>query len=344
MEEKVIKSGKIRSEALDIAKGIGIILVVLGHAGVPNNTYIYQFHMPFFLLLSGFLFNTVESPKFFIVKKLKSIYIPFVFWNLLTSGFWLYYNKWDIAQLVKHWILIILTLNKDGFFWGATWFMGALFVISVLYMILDYALREVKNREWILLGIFIVIGVAGFMFEFPYKVNRTMILSMFFAIGRLVKEYKKEFSKGNNWIMAVFSGVLYCVLASQNFANMAGNKYGNRFLFVCGALLASYACVYIACLIGKCKIGIIKKLFVYLGRRSMDIMIWHFIVFRSVIFIQLKMAHLSLRDVMYHYPTYDSTNGWWIVYTIVGIVGSLLIGSILRMGPWGSFLKKIHVV
>ena len=47
---------------LDIAKGIGILLVVLGHnyvrISIPGmGKFIFSFHMPFFFLLSGMLFK-----------------------------------------------------------------------------------------------------------------------------------------------------------------------------------------------------------------------------------------------------------------------------------------------
>lgn len=64
-----------RLRALDIAKGIAIILVVIGHA-VPDatthmgiqseglailNRLIYSFHMPLFFLISGYFVNTLAE-------------------------------------------------------------------------------------------------------------------------------------------------------------------------------------------------------------------------------------------------------------------------------------------
>lgn len=42
-----------RIEWIDIAKGIGIILVIFGHIISPSNfrTWIYSFHIPLFFLL-----------------------------------------------------------------------------------------------------------------------------------------------------------------------------------------------------------------------------------------------------------------------------------------------------
>lgn len=48
-----------RVEWVDVAKGIGIILVVLGHNQSPDYIikFIYSFHMPLFFFLSGYLTN-----------------------------------------------------------------------------------------------------------------------------------------------------------------------------------------------------------------------------------------------------------------------------------------------
>lgn len=55
-----------RIESLDIAKGIGILIVVLGHVlradDVFLKKFIFSFHMPLFFMLSGFVFNT-ENKK-----------------------------------------------------------------------------------------------------------------------------------------------------------------------------------------------------------------------------------------------------------------------------------------
>lgn len=51
-----------RDNTIDITKGIGILLVIVGHTGgLPADTYIhhfiYSFHMPLFFILGGFLFK-----------------------------------------------------------------------------------------------------------------------------------------------------------------------------------------------------------------------------------------------------------------------------------------------
>lgn len=58
-----------RKDYLDIAKGIGIILVVWAHADGSFSKYITQFHMPFFFFISGMLFNSRGGGKGVYQKK-----------------------------------------------------------------------------------------------------------------------------------------------------------------------------------------------------------------------------------------------------------------------------------
>lgn len=46
----------IRKRWIDIAKGIGIILMVIGHADAPRllKNWIYGFHMPLFFIIAGY--------------------------------------------------------------------------------------------------------------------------------------------------------------------------------------------------------------------------------------------------------------------------------------------------
>lgn len=51
---------KDRLDFIDICKGLGILLVILGHIYEPNSRvgiWIYSFHMPLFLIVSGILLN-----------------------------------------------------------------------------------------------------------------------------------------------------------------------------------------------------------------------------------------------------------------------------------------------
>lgn len=81
MENLTVK--KTRIDYYDVAKGIGIILVAWVHSRGPLSSYIAQFYMPLFFILSGLLYGDKSTFKEYLKKKLFSLYIPFITWNLL---------------------------------------------------------------------------------------------------------------------------------------------------------------------------------------------------------------------------------------------------------------------
>jgi fucose 4-O-acetylase-like acetyltransferase len=70
-----------RIKWVDIAKGIGIILVIVGHTiALEYSAPIYTFHMPLFIFLSGFVFHLSQgkhSVRITIVKRVLSLLLPF---------------------------------------------------------------------------------------------------------------------------------------------------------------------------------------------------------------------------------------------------------------------------
>ena len=68
----------MKDSSVTIAKGIGIILMVLGHSIgeygdylTPVRSFIYMFHMPLFFILSGFFYKPQEFKKAFWKKVLR---------------------------------------------------------------------------------------------------------------------------------------------------------------------------------------------------------------------------------------------------------------------------------
>lgn len=57
---------KRRDPVIDSMRGIGIVLMVLGHSGYPGTDFIYLFHMALFFMLSGWLFSLRGGPVHFI--------------------------------------------------------------------------------------------------------------------------------------------------------------------------------------------------------------------------------------------------------------------------------------
>lgn len=82
---------KSREYWLDAAKGIGILLVAIGHNGVlchffPLHAPIFSFHMPLFFILSGATISASHSLKNILIRS-ASLYWVFLIVGILTLPF-----------------------------------------------------------------------------------------------------------------------------------------------------------------------------------------------------------------------------------------------------------------
>src|SRR5471030_1775734 len=74
-----------RNNNIDIAKGIGIILVVLGHNWLITHDKdgflfraIYSFHMPLFFFLAGIFLKETQAFKEFSLSKVDALLKPYL--------------------------------------------------------------------------------------------------------------------------------------------------------------------------------------------------------------------------------------------------------------------------
>lgn len=336
-----------RQKDLDIAKGIGIILVVWAHASGPFSNYITGFHMPFFFFISGMLYKNNKDIPNYVKGKVNSLLLPFLWWNLLLYPvfFLLYYwNNWSPYVAIKEILEIITTVNKVPFL-GATWFLPSLFWISTLVHIFLSVFKKYKRIDFIGLLICILIAIVGFYITFPYKISRTLICALFYFSGYIFQKYiRNHIPNILKYILSVIFIIIYCFIVSNNRISMASNIYENKLLFVIGAYMAIYFTITISELLSKFvdKIQLIKHL-CYLGTNSIHLVIWHFLAFRFTVIIQIIVLKLPLKSIT-AFPIYEASGLWWILYIFTGIYGSLLVKIILEHNCLTKTMRKLHMI
>ncbi len=179
-----------------------------------------------------------------------------------------------------------MTLDKEGIFLGAIWFLGALFLISILYKILESSFKDSIYKDIFLLVIFGVLAIIGFKFTLPYKLSRTLILGLFYAIGAYIKVNRNSisnkfssipFKKYLYHLTPILAGIIFIIIGFFNSADMGNNNYTSPLLFVIGALCASYCLIYLCKLMENIKvISSIKESLMSIGQHSIDIVIWQY--------------------------------------------------------------------
>ena len=126
-----------RVQWIDIVKGIGIVLVTLGHTDARHlcgdyvGWWINAFHMPLFFVMAGLCFDVNLYPDFgrYVLRKVKALGWPYfalaAFMALLSVGLYLGSDsQWSFWGQIKPFLrgdtrvnTFVLLLETFGVFW-----------------------------------------------------------------------------------------------------------------------------------------------------------------------------------------------------------------------------------
>lgn len=347
MNRWVTLKRKSHNNCFTIAKGLAIILMVVGHSGCPTELrkYIYSFHMPFFFICSGMFFtplSTTNDLKSFIKKKIKRLYWPYIKWCIpfmLLHNFFYYINiyndKFGFNGITSHLyynqdyfvnsINILLKMNYPPQLLGGFWFLRYLLIGSIFVSIISFTTKTIKNDKRVIIVTFlsllcgaIVFSYTNFTF-FLFSATELLWSSTFYYCGYLMRNLKE------NRVMIMGCFFLFLIANIQPVVL--------EFLVVRGA--KQMACMFISSITGTIillyiskeiekRLPYIKSFLYYAGNNTLEILGLHFISFKLVsLFIiyyrNLPIEHLAEFPIIIEYRTY------WIFYTFFGVLLPLII-------------------
>ena len=257
-----IQGAKPREEWIDYLRGIGIILMFIGHSTIwtPIVNWIYGFHMPLFFMLSGFLFNRQKWAEAgfgrFALARLKNYIIPYFIWcaicfviNLPLLYVSFRHDNLPLAVLQNlGWI--VTSVRVDGVFLPqnctALWFLTCLFLSQLVF----YGLVQCKPLwQCVLSAAFIAINYAMNDFKapiLPWHFEVSLIGAIFMLIGYTIKE-KQLIDQAKSAIIPVSMILVSSVIILLNGSkDIYYRNYGyDLTLFMIAAVMISYAFMWI---------------------------------------------------------------------------------------------------
>ena len=127
-----------RLEEVDLLKGTGIVLMILGHIGFgePFHRFIHAFHMPLFYFISGYLFcRRGRSNVQYLIGKARRLIIPYILFAAVHLLIWISINPNVYYRIPEMVVNILLFPNADAFpIAGALWFLISLFVSECIVL------------------------------------------------------------------------------------------------------------------------------------------------------------------------------------------------------------------
>jgi uncharacterized membrane protein YcfT len=312
---------------VDSAKGIGIILVVVGHvwrgmmngAIVPaDNLYyaldsaIYVFHMPLFFLLSGLFFEKSILRRGWTASlrtRIMTLLYPLVLWSYVTAAFLLVAGRLTNRGGLSLWDALTYPFPPKDVYW----FLGALFAIQLVATLLV----ATRRRELLLLALAVsIVFVFAIGFSEREVWVRGMILNApFFFIGMLIPKRMLGSKMLGGMGLAVFAVVEVALVSNPGPLEMPRDFL----LSMCASIGFLFAAAWLLSVVSLPYLRAI-------GMASMAIFVSHVIA--------LAACRIALSKLGIEHPWLHLVGG-----TAVGVAGPLIMYLLARrlglLGPLG---------
>ena len=290
-----------RIKTVDAARGIAILLVILGHCcyslDEPINKVILSFHMPLFFFISGLIAKTYVTKRGggYFLNKLKMILLP-----QITLGV--------ISYIYD--LLFTVALRKGAFtdvdffycIWR-WWFLPVLFVVTILFYylskFLDYGKLSVRVGVILTDGVLIILMtyIVSFPDETPFYLNVVPMAFLFYFAGYMLKPIiHKELGNKQYGLIMIVAIVLLILFSQMNsYVTMYNNNYGNIGIFFMCCICGIYVIWYIA---DKLKnVDVLN----WIGKNSIIIYVWQFKLaefYKNIAEIVVGKVHVLYDDLV----------------------------------------------
>ena len=314
---------KKRLDYIDLMKGIGIILVVAGHANSPFWEWIYSFHMGLFFWISGYTMAIKPLPEFslFLKRKIRTIIVPYIGYGLVAILFQMrehaHYNTTiNFVQYIQALIRGGSGLDIVGNI--PLWFLQLLFIAILIFYV---EVRFLPTYCVAIMGVLMALGtlryqdifISGSIFEINVLPCALVYMTIGYFTYRIINEKKVSVS----WGIVLLTIGWYFQLCYG----------GSQIRHICTYWYYVYSILQIAGIYFICKninhIFWINKL----GENSLYILGMHgVLVAYATLFIDYIFERISFNsDVVRHFGV-----------TLILLVWSYALGQV-----WSSILVEV---
>lgn len=276
----------------DIAKGIAILCIILGHQGIAWIDHIvFTFHVPIFFLITGCFINTKLSFKDYVKRKARILLVPYgvtclaiICLGALKGGI---LSGWEGAvKSAAEWIYASLYGSgipySSPFFIkeiGAIWFLLASFWGSIcLRWLLGVRRKEIR------IAAVLFLFAAGYwsrsLFWFPFSIQAGCCAVLFMYFGFLLHNIKTERIELPEEVR--ICGIIFALLVWVSFIRdfqsfslvccNVGRGAADIFASLCGCVIILLFSRYI-----ETKNCVLVKLLAFLGENSLFMLCIHIV-------------------------------------------------------------------
>ncbi len=340
-----------RDPVFDIMRGLGITLMVAGHAGCPFSHWLYLFHMPLFFMISGWFFkpeHTGTRAGLFriLAGKVRTLWLPFVIANTaftLCNNLFLRLHLLTederILEMPGNLVHSRVTLHDivgRTFHWfvfdGGTqlgspmWFIQVLFQISLLYALVNFVCKKFLSDAWVfrlqtLLAV-LLLGIGWLCQRIQWSfwlLDVAFSCYPLYHLGVMLRRWSLLPRRPMVIALTGIAGaVALCCLQFQGEVVLSENRYTSPvFLVLCS--VCGWYMVYAAARLLSARAKPFCRFFAFAGHHSLTVLILHYLCFKPVTWAGL---HLTGGEpyLLAACPVLFTGGYWWIAYTVTGLL------------------------
>jgi len=325
-----------RVQYIDIAKGIGIVLVVMGHNDFAlispfAHKLIYSFHMPMFFFMSGMFFRPDVPFWSFLWNRFNRVLKPFFAILLLIYFASISFSKVSLVMATRR-LLKAMYGNGHYLDWVQLWFLPHLFAVSLFAYLFFKAVKsnQIYKLRWVILTVIYIAGVLSVSYFWPFKLNLldrefvlyglpfsidlVLVSGFFFIFGYELNKKQDAVLFENPWTL-LLSGITLILLVWYFPQRIDFNTRQFDSLII-NTIEALLGIIFILALSKQFeRIGWLSSLFSYIGQASLIILIFQ-------VPIQDYWGQKLLA------VTNNLSFSYWISF-LAGVIGPILINALL---------------
>lgn len=243
-----------RVTAIDSAKGIAILMLLLSHCITGEGylkIWIFSWHMPIFFIICGLL-NQLRNPKGqplyqlkpWLKRRLKQIFVPYfifgLFYIIFTNG--LYYISGNKINLLNECISLI---TMQGV--ASMWFLPVFFFSEMLFVFFISKLSNILQALFIIITIFLLTQLQ-YNGEMPTDKIVRLLLKISVALSFVILGNRIGilFNRHIPFLLLMISLFITSLISLYNgFVGIGALLFGNVILFFITGFFISYSIIMI---------------------------------------------------------------------------------------------------
>lgn len=304
---------------IDIARGIGILLVVLGHNwivtqdGAKGELYemISSFHMPLFFLLSGVFFKDDQKIWPALLKGVDSLLKPY-FVTLTMIGIVLIPLK-GVSPL-KYFVGVAYGAGPM-IAWGPLWFLPHLFALHLFSLVLLDRTKLHQRPIWVKSAVLLTLLTIGYFLitvfwemplivldkqinlpGLPFSLDLVLLTGFYFLLGFLLRKQLTDFEFNLPSLLLAVASFFFIHLQFDDTIDLYFRIYDHLGISTLSALLGIYIVISLSKLFSGA--NRFSRLFSYIGMNSLFILIFHDVL-QGNVFTSLRVfSHIEIVEIL----------------------------------------------